>query len=74
MRYLRISPSGDYHLSFIWDDSIVVDADKDRESDRADVAMGAMALWEYRVKLYGENEEEAKAAIREIQSTGEVIE
>lgn len=69
-----LCPSGDYHLSFIWDDSIVVDADKDRESDRADVAMGAMALWEYRVKHYGENEEEAKAAIREIQSTGEVIE
>ena len=36
--------------------------------------MGAMALYEYRMKWYGEAEEEAKAAISEISSTGEVIE
>ena len=53
---------------------VVVDAKAERDNDRADVAMGAMALYEYRMKWYGETEEEAKAAISEISSTGEVIE
>ena len=69
-----LCPAGDYHLSFQWDDSIVVDAKAERDNDRADVAMGVMALYEYRMKWYGETEEEAKAAISEISSTGEVIE
>lgn len=64
-------PSGSYNVSFVWDDSIVVDADKERETDRADVAMGAMPLWEYRVKWYGEDEETAK---RIVGIQGEVIE
>lgn len=69
----HLCPAGAYHLSFQWDDSIVVDAKAERDNDRADVAMGAMALYEYRMKWYGETEEEAKAAISEISSTGEVI-
>ena len=55
-----LCPAGAYHLSFQWDDSIVVDAKAERDNDRADVAMGAMALYEYRMKWYGETEEEAK--------------
>lgn len=69
-----LCPSGEYHLSFEWDDSIVVDAATERENDRADVAMGAMGLHEYRMKWYGETEEEAREAISKISSTGEVIE
>lgn len=56
---------GDVNYSFIWDDSIVVDKEKDRQTDRTDVAMGAMKLWEYRMKWYGESEEEAKAALND---------
>ena len=70
----NLCPSGPCHLSFVWDDSIVVDSEKERQSDREDVAMGAMALWEYRAKYYGETMEQAKAAIQEIQTAGEVIE
>ena len=33
-----------------------------------------MGLYEYRMKWYGETEEEAKAAIDKISSTGEVVE
>lgn len=66
-----LAPSGACNTSFSWDDSIVVDADKEREQDRQDVAMGAMQLWEYRVKWYGETEEQAKAAV---QQPAEVIE
>ena len=61
-------------MSFQWDDSIVVDAKAERDNDRADVAMGAMALYEYRMKWYGETEEEARAAIGKIGGAGGVIE
>lgn len=58
-----LCPSGAYKVSSIWDDSIVVDTEKERSTDRADVSMGAMQLWEYRMKWYGEDEETAKAAV-----------
>ena len=58
-----LCPSGSYRASFVWDDSIVVDTEKERSTDRADVAMGAMQLWEYRMKWYGEDEETAKRMV-----------
>lgn len=58
-----LEPAGDVELAFCWDDSIVVDTESERKTDRADVAMGAMQLWEYRMKWYGEDEQTAKAAI-----------
>ena len=57
----HLAPNGSYNMAFNWDDSIIVDADKERSNDRQDVAMGAMPLWEYRAKWYGEDEETAKA-------------
>ena len=59
----NLCPSGRYQTSFVWDDSIVVDADKERETDRADVAMGALPVWAYRMKWYGEDEETAKKMV-----------
>ena len=67
----HLAPPGTYRTSFKWDDSIIVDEEKDRQTDRADVAMGAMSLWEYRMKWYGETEEQAKAAIKESQAREE---
>ena len=67
----QLCPAGSYKTSFKWDDSIVVDTEKERQTDRADVAMGAMQIWEYRMKWYGETEEQAKAAV---QQPAEVIE
>ncbi|MCH1983957.1 hypothetical protein MCG98_15410 [Ruminococcus sp. OA3] len=43
----------------------------ERTSDRQDVSMGAMSLWEYRMKYYGETGAQAKAAV---QQPAEVIE
>lgn len=43
-----------------FDDSIIEDKTAERERDRQDVAAGLMAKWEYRVKWYGETEEQAK--------------
>ena len=55
-----IAPAGsDYEVSFDWDDSVIVDAEAEREQDRKDVVMGVMRLDEYRAKWYGETLEEA---------------
>lgn len=59
----HLAAPGNYHVSYKWDDSIVVDAEKERQTDRADVAMGVMALWEYRMKYYKEDEETAKRMV-----------
>ncbi len=44
-----------------FDDSIIEDKKSERETDKADVAMGVMRLDEYRAKWYGETPEQAKA-------------
>ena len=54
-----LAPAGDYQMSFDWDDSVIVDAESERQQDRNDVAMGVMGLAEYRAKWYGETIEEA---------------
>lgn len=65
----HLCPSGTYQTSFDWDDSIVTDVESERQSDRLDVSMGAMPLWEYRMKWYGETEEQAKAAVQQPEET-----
>lgn len=55
--YLSGVDIGDIHIDF--DDSIIEDAASERETDRTDVAIGAMGLLEYRMKWYGESEAEA---------------
>lgn len=44
-------------------DSILTDEDAERKSDLQDVSIGAMQLYEYRMKWYGESEEQAKAVL-----------
>lgn len=60
-----------YEFSCKFNDSILTDEETERNQDRADVSMGAMQLWEYRMKWYGETEKQAKAAV---QNPPEVIE
>lgn len=55
----NLAPSGNYQISFVWDDSIIVDAEAEREQDRKDLAAGIMRPEEYRAKWYGETEEQA---------------
>ena len=61
----KLAPDGDYDITYVWDDSIVVDAAAEREKDRIDVRDGLMQPWEYRVKWYGESEEQAKSILAE---------
>lgn len=55
----HLAPSGSYQMSFVWDDSIIVDAETEREQDRKDLAAGIMRPEEYRAKWYGETEKQA---------------
>lgn len=52
-----------------FDDSIIEDKQAERATDRQDVSMGAMQLWEYRAKWYAEDEEKAKAAVNNPEET-----
>ena len=60
-----------YEFTCKFNDSILTDEEAERQQDRQDVSMGAMPLWEYRAKWYGETEEQAKA---NVQQPAEVIE
>lgn len=44
-----------------FDDSVITDSASERAQDLQDVASGIMKPWEYRVKWYGDSEEDAKA-------------
>ena len=61
----KLSAKGDYETSFVWDDSIVVDAEAERLRDLQEMRDGIMSKVEYRMKWYGEDEETAKAKIAE---------
>ncbi len=69
--YGLVPPGNDYQVSFVWDDSIIVDAEAERQTDRQDVAMGVMSLAEYRSKWYGETLEEAAKNLPEPALTEE---
>lgn len=60
--YNALTKSG-YEFVCNFKDSILVDEETERAQDKADVAMGAMSLVEYRMKWYGETEEEATKKI-----------
>ena len=55
----------DVELSIEFDDSIIEDKQAKRNEDRKDVSMGAMSLVEYRMRNYGETEDEAIKKIPE---------
>lgn len=48
-----------------FDDSIIQDKESERNTDKGDLAIGAMQLWEYRMKWRGEDEATAKAMVNE---------
>lgn len=56
----KLAPKGGYQVKIHWDDSILIDSEKERARDKDDVRSGIMQKWEYRVKWYNESEEEAK--------------
>lgn len=61
------------HISVVFDQSPLVDENAERQRDKDDVSAGLMQKWEYRVKWYGETEEEAKAKLADGEPTDDEI-
>jgi len=59
-------------LTVNFKDSILTDEETERKQDQQDVSLGAMPLWEYRMKWYGEDEETARSMVA--GSSAEVVE
>lgn len=62
----ELCPDGKYETTYVWDDSIIVDAETERLRDQQEVVQGLMAKWEYRVKWYGEDEATARRMVEEM--------
>ena len=58
----------DTPIKIQFEDGFIIDDVAAREHDRQDIRDGILQHWEYRVKWYGETEEEAKAAIEGMQT------
>ena len=68
-----LAPEGEYDLQFVWDDSVIVDAETERQHDLDEVNAGIMQKWEYRKKWYGEDDATAKSMIVKEQSDDELM-
>lgn len=55
----------DTDITIEFDDSIIEDKETERKQDMQDVAIGAMAIEEYRAKWYGETVEQARKNLPE---------
>lgn len=62
----------DTKIEIMFDQSPLIDENAERARDREDIAAGLMMPWEYRVKWYGNTEDEAKAIIDGIESDDEL--
>ncbi len=58
-----LCPDGSYTTNYVWDDSIIVDAEAERLRDQQEVAQGLMQAYEYRMKWRGEDEATAKKMV-----------
>ncbi len=62
----ELCPDGKYETTYVWDDSIIVDAEAERIRDQQEVSQGLMLPYEYRMKWYGEDEATAKQKLGEL--------
>lgn len=64
----EIASGDDYEVAYKWDDSIIVDKDTERQQDLLEVKSGLMSKLEYRMKWYGETEDQAKKSLNIIDT------
>lgn len=57
-----------YAFNCVFHDSVLTDEETQRQQDLQDVSVGAMPLWEYRMKWYGEDEATAKAKVEDTRA------
>lgn len=71
--YIDSRVKEDAHISVIFDQSPLVNENAERQRDKDDVSAGLMLPWEYRVKWYGETEDEAKRILTENATDDELM-
>ena len=69
-----LAPAGKVEVSCDWDDSLIVDKKYELEQLRADLAAGIIGPVEFRMKRYGETEDQAMKALAKIQFPDDVQE
>ena len=60
--------SSSFEVNIVFDDSIIEDTKTEKQQDLQEVRDGIMQKFEYRMKWYGESEEDAKKILDEAQS------
>lgn len=63
----KVTPSGEYEISFEWDDSIIVDSEAELEKRLTMVNAGITSKLETRMWYFGETENQAKAALQKVE-------
>ena len=66
-RLYKITPPGEYQVSFEWDDSILVDSDTELQTRMNMINAGLASKVETRMWYFGETENQAKAALQKIE-------
>ena len=64
----HLCPAGEYKCAFVWDDSVIVDANTERMRDLQEVSQDLLDPYEYRMRWQGEDEKTAKKKIAEIRA------
>lgn len=64
----NLAPRGTYSVTYMWDDSVVVDKDVQFQQDMRLVQSGLMSKTEFRMRNMGEDETTAKKKIAEAQT------
>lgn len=65
----NLCPAGEYECAYVWDDSVIVDANTERMRDLQEVSQGLLGEYEYRMTWRGEDEETARKKIDEIKAS-----
>ena len=63
----------DADINVVWDDSLLRDPEAEKMSDLQAVSQGIMTAWEFRVKWYGDTEEEAKKILADERANNSTI-
>ena len=65
-RLYKMTPPGEYQMSFKWDDSIIVDTEVELEKRMSMINAGITSKLETRMWYFGETENQAKAALQKV--------
>lgn len=63
----HLCPVGKYECAYVWDDSVIVDANTERMRDMQEVSQGLLSAYEYRMTWRGEDEITARQKVAEIK-------